>query len=246
MLEVLSKGARELGLELSSLQLDRFERYYRLLSSSGVRASVTSVTGYEETQRRHFLEPLALAATLLKFGIIHASSASSVLDLGSGGGFPGLPVKILLPNLAMTLLDANGRRSGFLRETVDSLGLEGVEIAAARAEDAGREATYRERFDLVMARAVAPLAVLVELALPFLKVGGHLATPRGSRASTDEAGASFALRTLHGETVLREPLPTPGAAHAQTLLVVLKTAATAERYPRRAGIPAKRPLREKK
>lgn len=242
MLEVLSQGARELGLELGAPQLERFERYYRLLASSGRRAGVTSVTGYEEAQRRHFLESLAVAAALLQAGILDASSAHSALDLGSGGGFPGLPMKILLPALEMTLLEANGRKSAFLRETVDALGLEGVQVVTARAEDAARQPAYRERFDLVVARALAPLPVLVELALPFLKVGGHLAAPKGSRAANEVKQASFALETLRGEVVGRRPLPPASAAHPQTLVVVRKTARTPERYPRRAGIPSKRPL----
>lgn len=245
MLEVLSQGARELGLELDALQLERFERYYRLLATSGRRAGVTSITGYEDVQRRHFLESLAVAATLLQAGVLGAASPGSALDLGSGGGFPGLPMKILLSALEMTLLEASARKSAFLRETVDALGLEGAQVVTARAEEAARQPAYRERFDLVIARAVAPLAVLVELALPFLTVGGHLATPKGSRVSSEVRQASFALEALRGEIVGRRSLPLADAAHPQTLVVVRKTAATPERYPRRVGVPSKRPLSEK-
>ncbi|MDI6858479.1 MAG: 16S rRNA (guanine(527)-N(7))-methyltransferase RsmG, partial [Dehalococcoidia bacterium] len=246
VLEVLSQGARELGLELDALQLERFERYYRLLATSGRRAGVTSITDYEEVQRRHFLESLAVAATLLQLGVLGGASPGSALDLGSGGGFPGLPMKILLPALEMTLLEASARKSAFLRETVDALGLEGAQVVTARAEEAAQQPAYRERFDLVVARAVAPLPALVELALPFLRVGGHLAAPKGSRASSEVKQASFALEALHGEVVGRWPLPLAGAAHSQTLVLVRKTAPTPERYPRRAGVPAKRPLLQRK
>jgi len=242
MLATLARGAAELGLSLTPHQLGLFERYYVLLSSGGGQAGVTAVTGYEQVQQRHFLESLALAAALLEEGLLDHSSAASVLDLGAGGGFPGLPIKVVLPNVSLTLLEASRRKSDFLREVVESLELEGVEVITGRAEDMGRHEGYREGFDLVVARAVAPLDVLLELALPLLRVGGSLATPKGGRARAEVEAAGPALSILGGAVLREKPLKVPDAAHSQTIVVVRKEAATPDRYPRKPGIPKKRPL----
>jgi 16S rRNA (guanine527-N7)-methyltransferase len=242
MLTVLSRGAAELGLSLTPRQLELFERYYLLLSAGGRRAGVTAVTGYEDVQQRHFLESLALAAALLEGGLLDGSSALSVLDLGTGGGFPGLPIKLLLPNLALTLLESSRRKGDFLREVVESLELEGVEVITSRAEALGRQDGYRDRFDLVMARAVAPLSVLLELALPLLRLGGSLATPKGGRAQAEVEAAGPALSILGGAVLWERPLKVPDTVHTQTLVVVRKTGSTPDRYPRKAGMPKKRPL----
>ncbi len=242
MLTILSHGAAELGLKLTPRQLALFERYYVLLSSAGGRAGVTSVTTYEDVQQRHFLESLALASALLEADVLGRSSEASLLDLGAGGGLPSLPIKVLLPHLTLTLLEASTRKSAFLRELVEALELEGAEVVTGRAEELGRRETYRERFDVVLARAVAPLPVLLELAVPFLRLGGHLATPKGSGATAEVEAAGQALAILGGSIISCEPLRVPGGAHQQTLVLVRKTTATPERYPRRAGIPKKRPL----
>lgn len=242
MLTTLARGAAELGLSLTPRQLGLFERYYLLLSSGGRRAGVTAVTGYEQVQQRHFLESLALAAALLEEGLLDGSSALSVLDLGAGGGFPGLPIKVLLPNLSLTLLEASRRKSDFLREVIESLELEGVEVITSRAEGLGRQEGYRERFDLVVARAVAPLPALLELALPFLRIGGVLAAPKGSGARQEVTRAERALGLLGGELLSVTPLAVPGAQRRPWLVLVRKVAPTPEAYPRRPGIPAKRPL----
>jgi 16S rRNA (guanine527-N7)-methyltransferase len=242
MLTILSHGAAELGLELTPRQLDLFERYYALLSTAGRRAGVTSVTAYEDVQRRHFLESLAVASALIEANVLDWSSPVSLLDVGAGGGLPGLPIKILLPHLRLTLLEASTRKSAFLRELVERLDLEGIEILTDRAEDLGRQETFRDSIDVVVARAVAPLSVLLELALPLLRVGGHLATPKGSGVLAQVEEAGRALDILGGVIVSSEPLRMPGSAQQQTLVLVRKTMATPERYPRRAGIPKKRPL----
>ena len=245
MLAILSQGAAELGLELTPQQLDLFERYADLLLTSGRQAGVTSVSRREEVERRHFLESLALAAALLRAGILDRSAEPAVLDLGAGGGLPGLPIKILLPQIKLTLLDASARKSAFLREVAGAADLDGVEVVTARAEDAGRQPAYRERFDLVLARAVAPLPVLLELALPFLRLGGRLAAPKGSRALSELAASRGALQTLGGAVLSTEPLRAPGGRYQQRLLLIEKTGPTPQRYPRKAGIPQQRPLTTK-
>jgi 16S rRNA (guanine527-N7)-methyltransferase len=239
---VLQRAASDLRLDVATEQLDLFERYVDLLLSSGRPAGVTAIATRERVEQRHFVESLALAKALLDAGVLVESAESRVLDVGAGGGIPGLPIKILLPQLRLTLLDARERTAAFLQETVGALGVDGVEIVVARAEDAGRDPAYRERFDVVLARAVAPLPVLLELTLPFLRIGGYLAAPKGSGAARELQAAGRALEALGGALDSSDSLAIPGAAHEQRLVLVRKTAPTPARYPRRPGIPKKRPL----
>jgi len=242
MLEVLTDGARALGFELSDAQLVEFERYSHLVLSSRSRAGVTALRTEERIEQRHFLESLALARVLLHERILDDATPSKAIDVGTGAGVPGLPLKILLPRLRLTLLDARQRTTAFLAELVEALAITDVEIVTARAEDTGRDPLYRERFDLVLARGLAPLPVLLELTLPFLRVGGHLAAPKGSGAWREIEASRRALELLGGAGVSSEPLNAPGGLAAQRLVIVEKRAPTPGRYPRRAGIPTKRPL----
>jgi len=239
---VLARAAHELGFDLTAEQLRLFDRYAALLFSVGRRAGVTAIATRERVEQRHFVESLSLAKALLDARVIDEEIESQVVDVGAGGGSPGLSIKILLPQLRLTVLDARERSTAFLRELLRSLGIDGVEVVTARAEDAGRDPAYRERFDVVLARAVAPLPVLLELTLPFLRAGGHLATPKGSSAQREIAESGRALEALGGRIVSSEPLAIPGGAHVQRLVLAHKVTATPARYPRRVGIPKKRPL----
>jgi 16S rRNA (guanine527-N7)-methyltransferase len=242
MLSILVRGARQLGVELDARQLDLFERYYRLLKSASTRISLTSVTGYEAVQQRHFLESLALLPALRKVDLLVPGRRERVLDLGAGAGLPGLPLKIAVPDLRLTLLEATTRKAAFLQQTVGELALEQVEVLTGRAEEVARQADRREAYDLVVARAVAPLPTLVELALPLLRLGGVLAAPKGSGAPQEVARSARALGLLGGELLSSAPLTVPGAQRQPWLVLVRKVAPSPEAYPRRPGIPAKRPL----
>jgi 16S rRNA (guanine527-N7)-methyltransferase len=238
----LAAGTVELGLSLSADQMALFERYYTVLKAGRRRAALTSVTGREAVQRRHFLESLALLRALERAKVLAEGRSATVLDLGSGAGLPGLPMKIARPYLELTLLDATAKKTSFLRELLAELDLPDVRLLTGRAEDIGRDPEHRATYDTVVARAVAPLAALVELALPFLRVGGTLASPKGSAARYEVSEAARALSELGGAVVSAEPLETPGGAHRQTLILVEKTRPTPDKYPRRAGVPQKRPL----
>ncbi len=242
MSELLAHSARELGFDLTEAQLRLFERYASFLLSAGRNAGATAIATKERVEQRHFVESLALAKALLAAGILDEAHDLKVIDVGTGGGLPGLPVKILLPKLRLTLLDTRERVTAFLRDLLCSLDIQGVEVVAMRAEDAGREKTYREAFDVVLARALAPLPVLLELTLPFLRVGGHLAAPKGSGALREIAESEYALEVLRGVVVSTEPMNAPGGVHTQRLVLIRKNAPTPARYPRRAGIPKKRRL----
>jgi 16S rRNA (guanine527-N7)-methyltransferase len=216
-----------------------FELYLRELEAARPRLRLTSLTDRDEIQRRHFLEPLALLAAIERDDL----PRGRVIDIGSGAGFPGLPMKIERPEMNLTLLEANERRAAFLRHLVERLELEGVSVVCGRAEDVAHDPAHRETYDLAVARAVARLPTLVELALPFLRVGGWLAAPKGSGATREVREAAAALAACGGSVEAVRPLDLPAWNTPPTLVLVRKHSRTPDRFPRRPGIPAKRPLR---
>jgi 16S rRNA (guanine527-N7)-methyltransferase len=164
-----------------------------------------------------------------------------VIDIGTGAGLPGIPLKIAWPDIELVLLESVGKKCRFLEEAVRSLGFGGVEVVEGRAEEAGHEPRYRESFDLVIARAVAPLPVLLEYSLPLLRVGGHLAATKGSAAISEIDASEAALGMLGGRLIDNVPFSPPGGMR-QTVVVVEKIAPTPDAYPRRSGMPSKRPI----
>ena len=238
-MNVLARIAEARGLTLDRRQFEQFEEYYRLLIAANRRVNLTTVTAYEEVQRRHFGESLTVASALYRASLLQAGQAARTIDLGAGAGFPGLPIKIAHPTLQLALLESAAKKTAFLEEVVKRLALQDVAVVTGRAESAAREPAHREAYDLALARAVASLPVLVELALPFLRLGGVLAAPKGSRAAQEVAAAVPALRACGGHILSTERLPDSSL----TLILVEKVAATPSTYPRRPGIPAKRPLR---
>ncbi len=237
----LLEAAGRLGLTLTEAHRDAFARYLELVSARNEWAGITSIADPAEVQRRHFGESLALLAALRGAGLL-GEGPVRVADLGPGGGFPGLPMRILDPSLRLTLVEAHGRRADFLREVVATLGLDGVEVVQARAEDAGRDPALRGRFDLVVARALAAVRVLVEYALPLLRDGGVLATPKGGRWRDELAETGRALDVLGGVALDPVPMPLEPGAPEQAVVLVRRQGVLDDRYPRRAGMPTKRPL----
>jgi len=229
------KGLR---IELCSVQREAFDLYYKKLIQARHKANLTSLRDRESIERRHFLESITLLRALTDEGVVE----SPVIDIGSGAGFPGLPFKILRPDLGMTLLEATGKKVQFLAEVVQQLRLEGVLVVQSRAEELARDPAHRGTYSLAVARAVAPLRILVELALPFVCVGGYLAAPKGSGAAREVREAERALAECGGSVVEVRSLDVPGPGIAPTLVLVRKIAETPERYPRRTGVPHKRPL----
>lgn len=243
----LSTAIEDLGLQLSERQLEQLEGYRDLLAASANEFNLTSLRDREGIERRHILESLAFGAFLEKHGLLPPSASAeggsglAVLDIGTGAGLPGIPLKIAWPELRLTLLESIGKKCRFMEMARDALGLEQVEVVEARAEDFGRESGRREHFDLAIGRAVAPLAVLMEYALPVLRIGGWLAAPKGSAALTELEAAAGAFEALGGRLHDAAPFQPPQGLR-QTVILIEKTAQTPDRYPRRAGIPSKRPL----
>ena len=237
MLDDLAAEAAAYGVRLNEIQVEQFRRYYALVAEWSSRVNLIGNVDEQVFVRRHVLESIAMGSALREREVLRPDM--HVLDLGSGAGFPGLPIKIVWPSVHITLLDATAKKTAFLSACVDALDLAEASVVTGRAEELARRSDFRERFDLVLARAVAPLRVLVEIGLPFLRQGGRLVTAKGSRASTEIAEASNALALLHASAfAFRLPVPGP----EQTVEAISKEGPTSDLYPRRTGVPAKRPL----
>lgn len=235
-LDMVTEAAAGYGVRLTAEQEAQFDRYLLLLQEASRRMNLVSDASDESVQRRHFLESIALGAALRERQLLRPGA--SVLDVGAGAGFPGAVLKIVWPSIALTLIEATAKKADFLRELAAALGLE-MAVRTGRAETLGHDPDLRQRFDLVLARAVAPLPTLLELTLPFARVGGHVVTPKGSRAQEELAAAGRALGVLGGRA-FTFPLRVPGPP--QTIIAIAKTASTPEAYPRRPGVPGRSPL----
>ena len=214
---------------LTEEQLDRFSAYYAMLIDWNTRVNLTAITDPEGVAKKHFLDSLA-AAPYLRTG-------ANVADVGTGAGFPGLPLLILRPDLNLTLIDSLQKRLTFLDAVLKELGLPAT-CVHARAEDAGQDPRYRERFDAALTRAVSALPVLAELTLPLVKVGGVSIAYKGD-ATEELAQADRALEILHASA---ERIAVPSDYGARELVLLTKQAATPKQYPRKAGTPSKNPL----
>jgi 16S rRNA (guanine527-N7)-methyltransferase len=239
VMELLRDTAAKWGVRLSSDQLALFEHYYRAILEWNQRLNLTRITEYQAVQVRHFLDSLSLVAVFEG----DVPSGSRLVDVGAGAGLPGLPLKIALLDLRLTLVESTEKKAAFLRHVVDRLGLSEVEVVAARAEDAARLPSLREAFDVATARALAELPVALELTLPFVRVGGRVVLPRKGDLKAEVRESRAALDALGGQFLTTLPVQLPGVEDDRGILVVAKVAPTGSRFPRRAGIPAKRPLR---
>ncbi len=237
VISILAEEARTYGVKLSSAQLEQFERYLALLGAWAERANLVGNASQEVVRRRHFLESIALGAALREREVLRPGT--SVLDVGAGAGFPGTVLNIVWPGLRLTLLEATAKKTAFLGALIDALSLEDVQVVNGRAEELAHDPSLRGQFDLVVARAVAPLATLLELTLPFARTRGRVVTPKGSRAAAEVAGAQHAAQELGGK-IFVVPFRVPGPT--QQLVVTVKLRETPAQYPRRAGVPKRHPL----
>ncbi len=237
-LEVLRTGARTLGVELSPAQLDQFRRYLAGLLDWNPRSGRTSPKALAEAERVHFLDSLTLVPLLKR----RLPDARRVVDVGTGGGFPGVPIKLAMPGLRLVLVEATRKKADFLRWLVAELGLEDVEVLAQRVEDVAHLPSYREGFDVAIARALGSLPAVLELTLPLCRTGGLVIAPRRGDVAAEVAGSARVLEALGGRLEAVEPVTAPGLGEGSELVVVEKVAPTPDHYPRRPGMPAKRPL----
>jgi len=234
VVERLIEGAKRLGLPLTAEQVACFQLYYEELVRWNRRVNLTAIVDYEEVQLKHFLDSLTVALAL-------EGMPSRVLDIGSGAGLPGVPLKILYPGIGLTLVDSVHKKAAFLHHLIDVLGFEGVEVIAERSEKLAHDERYRQRFDVVLSRGVARLATLAELALPFCSLGGAFIAMKKGEIGEEVSAAANAIDVLGGR--LREVKRVSlGEIEKRALVVVDKINHTPQRYPRRPGIPQKRPL----
>ena len=238
--EKLKKGAECMGVPLAGEQLERLLSYYEMLAEANRYMNLTAIDDLDGVITRHFLDSFG-PLSIKKLSEILKTPKKTLIDVGTGAGFPGLPLAIALPELQVTLLDSLGKRTGFLDGVIEKLGLSNARTVTGRAEDFAKPGEYRERFDLAVSRAVADLAVLCEYDLPFVKTGGHFLAYKAKGASEEVTRAGNALQILGGTAeVFSYSVPETDLSH--TIVAIEKTGPSPEKYPRRAGIPAKRPL----
>ena len=238
-MEMLEFGAKKLGLHLTPRQLEQFHIYYQELIDWNQRVNLTAITDYEEVQIKHFLDSLTLVLAL-KQPI--CSDNFRLIDVGAGAGIPGIPLKILLPDIKLVLLDSTAKKAVFLHHLKHKLGLDDVEVVVGRAEEVAHEAQYREQFELVLSRAVARLPTLVELALPFCTIGGSFIAQKKGVIDPEISQAAKAISLLGGNLREAKRVDLEEFTDEYQLVIIDKVLPTPQQYPRRPGIPAKRPI----
>ncbi|WP_438433616.1 16S rRNA (guanine(527)-N(7))-methyltransferase RsmG [Gorillibacterium sp. sgz500922] len=234
--EILIRLTAEKGLALNQRQMEQFDLYYRELVEWNEKMNLTGITDRDQVYIKHFYDSLSLAF------FEDLSSVETLADIGSGAGFPGIPLKIAFPHLKLTIVDSLNKRIGFLRHLADTLGLEGVTLVHGRAEDIARLTEHRDRYDAVTARAVARLAVLNELCLPFVKVGGWFAAMKGAAVAEETAEAGVSIRELGAELAGTHSFRLPMEDAERYMVMLRKIKSTPKKYPRKAGLPVKQPL----
>jgi 16S rRNA (guanine527-N7)-methyltransferase len=233
----LSNYAREIiGLRLTREQLGAFEKYEQELLDWNTRANLTAIDHPEKIRVKHFLDSLTCLLAM------RGTPTERVIDVGTGAGFPGIPLKIACPGMRMVLLESVQKKAGFCRHVVKTLRLAEVAVIQDRAEAVGLLPAHRERYDWAVARAVAGMPVLMEYLLPLVRVGGRALAMKGESGPAEAQAAEKSMRLLGGHLQQLIPVNLPGVEEQRYLIVVEKQAATPQQYPRRVGVPAKRPL----
>ena len=230
---LLSRGA-EAGLSFTERQLEQFTQYYELLVETNKVMNLTAITEPEEVAVKHMID------SLLAYD--EDMAGKTLADVGTGAGFPGVPLKIYCPELKVTLIDSLGKRLKFLQQVIDTLGLKYIRCEHLRAEDAGKNSKHREKYDIVTARAVARLSVLAEYCLPLVKKGGRFIALKGSKYAEEIEEGTEAVRILGGKIMSAEPVKLPGLDDGRAIIKISKTKTTPAQYPRKAGTPEKQPL----
>lgn len=233
----LKNGLRELNIQLSEKQYDQFIDYYELLIEKNKVMNLTAITEYEEVIEKHFLDSLSLVK------VIDLENKLHVLDLGTGAGFPGIPLKIAFPDLNITLMDSLNKRINFLKEVIQKLELQGIDAVHGRAEEMARKKEYRESFDLCVSRAVANLASLSEYCIPFVKTGGCFISYKSGEIEEEMLQSRKAIHILGGQEKEILKFQLPNTEMNRSFVVIEKIKQTPKAYPRKAGTPSKEPIK---
>ncbi|MBD5496754.1 MAG: 16S rRNA (guanine(527)-N(7))-methyltransferase RsmG [Lachnospiraceae bacterium] len=229
----------EFNITLSDLQLQQFITYYELLVEWNGFMNLTAITEYEEVLKKHFVDSLSLVK------VCDLTKEMSLIDIGTGAGFPGIPLKIAFPNLKITLLDSLHKRVQFLNTVIEKLALTNIDTVHGRAEDFARPGSLREQYDICVSRAVANLTTLSEYCIPFVKRGGVFVSYKSEKLLEEKQEAEEAISILGGNVEKQVQFTLPNSDICRNLFVIKKVKDSPKKYPRKAGLPAKEPLKNK-
>lgn len=226
-----------LGIQLTEMQYNQFDEYYKLLIEWNKVMNLTGITDYHEVNEKHFVDSLSIIQA------IDLNQVENVIDIGTGAGFPGIPLKIAFPHLNIVLLDSLNKRINFLDEVIEKLELQGIETIHGRAEDFAKRKEYREQFSVCVSRAVANLATLSEYCLPYVKTGGKFISYKSGEIDEEVINSEKAISILGGKVERIIKFSLPNTEIKRSFVVVSKEKTTAKKYPRKAGMPSKEPLK---
>lgn len=237
MNNVLTEKVKELSIVLNDKQIQQFEQYYNILVEWNKVMNLTAITEYEEVVEKHFLDSLTIV------NAIHVKKIETLIDVGTGAGFPGIPLKIAFPHLKVTLLDSLNKRIKFLNEVINLLELNDIKAIHGRAEDYAKQAEYREQYDICVSRAVANLATLSEYCLPYVKVDGLFVPYKSGKIDEELKSSEKAVSILGGKVEEVVKFQLPGTDIGRSFVKIHKIKETKKKYPRKAGMPTKEPLK---
>lgn len=235
-LQQFRKDLDSLSVSLTDEQIEQFIIYYEMLVEKNKVMNLTAITEFDEVLKKHFVDSLSLVKAY------DMTQDISVIDIGTGAGFPGIPLKIAFPNMKITLLDSLNKRIGFLQEVIDTLGLEEIEALHGRAEDYAKPGKLREQFDLCVSRAVANLSTLSEYCIPYVKVGGKFISYKSEKISEEMKEAEHAISVLGGKVENQVAFTLPDSDIYRNLFIITKCNETPRQYPRKAGTASKNPI----
>ena len=235
-IEFIRNHIEKLDINISEEQCCQFLKYYEMLVEKNKVMNLTGITEFEEVVEKHFVDSLSLVKS------IKLNGDESLIDVGTGAGFPGIPIKIMFPNLKITLMDSLNKRLLFLNEVINKLGLDKIELVHGRAEDLGKNSNYREKYDLCVSRAVANLSTLSEYCIPFIKKDGVFASYKASDSEEEINNSKNAIKILGGSISKVCETALPGTEVKRNIVIIKKDKCTSKKYPRKAGTPSKEPL----
>ena len=232
--QIMTENLKPLNIELSDMQIEQFYNYMNILIEWNKIMNLTGITEPKEVITKHFIDSLTVLNKIDK--------QSKLIDVGTGAGFPGIPIKIAFPEIEVVLLDSLNKRIKFLNKVIEKLQLDNIKTIHGRAEDYGKDKNYREKYDIAIARAVAPLNILLEYLMPFVKVGGKCICMKGSNVEEEIKNSGNAVKVLGGEKVVKEEFYIPNTDIKRSIIEIKKSKNTSNVYPRKSGTPTKAPL----
>lgn len=234
--DLLISGMKQLNISITEKQITQFQKYFEMLIEKNKVMNLTSITEESEVIVKHFLDSILVSS------VFNLNKTNTLVDVGTGAGFPGIPLKIMFPHLKVTLLDSLNKRLKFLDEVISELELEEIYTVHGRAEDCGRNIQYREQYDLCVSRAVANLSTLSEYCIPFVKVGGNFVSYKSSMSEQEISSSEKAINILGGKIKNTSKVQLPCSDMERVFVIIEKQKNTGKKFPRKAGVPSKEPI----